>query len=190
MSHDCSLKFIEHRVADGRILRLIQKWLKAGVSEDGQWSETCPSMFLHDRSDVRQTETGSVLPQAKAGRKDPFLKRFRNSATGILEAQSHKILLVRAKLRFRGNDDLQGARPPYRHSRAGGNPLPLSESQTRQQIIPKCSAHFPKFVGRSWPPQAKKICDDESSSADPPRPENANLPPSQIPVAPRDHIYG
>src|SRR4029079_19570201 len=29
-----------HRVADRRILRLIRKWLKAGVSEDGQWSET------------------------------------------------------------------------------------------------------------------------------------------------------
>ena len=29
-----------HRVADQRILRLIQKWLKAGVSEDGIWSET------------------------------------------------------------------------------------------------------------------------------------------------------
>jgi RNA-directed DNA polymerase len=27
-------------VADRRILRLIQKWLKAGVSEDGQWLET------------------------------------------------------------------------------------------------------------------------------------------------------
>ena len=27
-------------MADRRILRLIQKWLKAGVSEDGQWSET------------------------------------------------------------------------------------------------------------------------------------------------------
>jgi RNA-directed DNA polymerase len=27
-------------VADRRILRLIRKWLKAGVSEDGQWSET------------------------------------------------------------------------------------------------------------------------------------------------------
>jgi RNA-directed DNA polymerase len=27
-------------VADRRILRLIQKWLKAGVSEEGQWSET------------------------------------------------------------------------------------------------------------------------------------------------------
>ncbi len=29
---------VEHRVADWRILRLIRKWLKAGVSEDGQWS--------------------------------------------------------------------------------------------------------------------------------------------------------
>ncbi|HUD14510.1 MAG TPA: group II intron reverse transcriptase/maturase, partial [Terracidiphilus sp.] len=40
MSHEWTKKFIEHRVADRRILRLIQKWLKAGVSEDGQWSET------------------------------------------------------------------------------------------------------------------------------------------------------
>jgi group II intron reverse transcriptase/maturase len=40
LSHDWMLEFIEHRVADRRILRLIQKWLKAGVSEDGQWSET------------------------------------------------------------------------------------------------------------------------------------------------------
>jgi len=34
------IKFVEHRVADPRILRLIQKWLKAGVMEDGKWSET------------------------------------------------------------------------------------------------------------------------------------------------------
>jgi RNA-directed DNA polymerase len=40
MSHEWTLRFIEHRVADRRILRLIRKWLKAGVSEDGQWSET------------------------------------------------------------------------------------------------------------------------------------------------------
>ena len=40
MSHEWTMKFVEHRVADQRILRLIQKWLKAGVSEDGQWSET------------------------------------------------------------------------------------------------------------------------------------------------------
>ena len=33
------LQFVEHRVADPRILRLIQKWLKAGVMEDGIWSD-------------------------------------------------------------------------------------------------------------------------------------------------------
>ena len=40
LSHEWAIKFIEHRVADRRILRLIRKWLRAGVSEDGQWSET------------------------------------------------------------------------------------------------------------------------------------------------------
>ena len=40
LSHEWLVKFIKHRVADPRVLRLIQKWLKAGVSEDGQWSET------------------------------------------------------------------------------------------------------------------------------------------------------
>ena len=34
------IKFVEHRVADPRILRLIQKWLNAGVMEEGRWSET------------------------------------------------------------------------------------------------------------------------------------------------------
>jgi len=33
------IQFMEHRVADPRILRLIQKWLKAGVMEEGKWSE-------------------------------------------------------------------------------------------------------------------------------------------------------
>src|SRR6478609_4509946 len=40
MSHEWTMKFIGHRVTDCRMLGLIQKWLKAGVSEDGQWSET------------------------------------------------------------------------------------------------------------------------------------------------------
>lgn len=37
INHEWMLKFVEHRVADPRILRLIRKWLKAGVSEDGRW---------------------------------------------------------------------------------------------------------------------------------------------------------
>jgi RNA-directed DNA polymerase len=40
VDHAWMLRFLQHRVADRRILRLIQKWLKAGVSEEGIWSET------------------------------------------------------------------------------------------------------------------------------------------------------
>lgn len=40
IDHGWLMKFLEHRIADPRILRLIQKWLKAGVMEAGKWSET------------------------------------------------------------------------------------------------------------------------------------------------------
>jgi retron-type reverse transcriptase len=40
MDHEWTMKFVGHRVADNRVLRLIHKWLKAGVSEEGCWSET------------------------------------------------------------------------------------------------------------------------------------------------------
>ncbi len=40
ISHDWMIQFVEHRIADRRILRLTRKWLKAGVSEDGTWSKT------------------------------------------------------------------------------------------------------------------------------------------------------
>ena len=40
MVHEWIIKFVEHRVGDPRVLRLIQKWLKAGVSEDGEWTES------------------------------------------------------------------------------------------------------------------------------------------------------
>ncbi|MGK2957775.1 MAG: group II intron reverse transcriptase/maturase [Acidimicrobiales bacterium] len=39
LDHTWLMKFVEHRVADPRILRLIRKFLRAGVSEDGQWSK-------------------------------------------------------------------------------------------------------------------------------------------------------
>jgi len=40
LDHSWLLKFLEHRIADKRILRLIQKWLNVGAIEDGVWSET------------------------------------------------------------------------------------------------------------------------------------------------------
>lgn len=40
ISHEQLVQLIGKRIADPRVLRLIQKWLKAGVMEDGVWSET------------------------------------------------------------------------------------------------------------------------------------------------------
>ena len=40
IEHAWLIKFVEHRIGDRRIVRLIQKWLKAGVMEQGRWSET------------------------------------------------------------------------------------------------------------------------------------------------------
>ena len=36
VSHEWMIRFVEHRVGDRRVIRLIRKWLKAGVAEDGQ----------------------------------------------------------------------------------------------------------------------------------------------------------
>ena len=38
INHGWLLKFLEHRIADRRLLRLLKKWLRAGVSEEGTWS--------------------------------------------------------------------------------------------------------------------------------------------------------
>ncbi len=40
IDHEWLVKFLEHRISDRRILRLIRKWLRAGVSDEGQWSKT------------------------------------------------------------------------------------------------------------------------------------------------------
>ncbi len=40
IDHGWLMKFVEHRIADPRLLRLIRKWLTAGVMEDGQWTES------------------------------------------------------------------------------------------------------------------------------------------------------
>ncbi len=36
LSHEWLVKFVEHRIADQRVVRLIQKWLNAGALEDGK----------------------------------------------------------------------------------------------------------------------------------------------------------
>jgi len=40
IDHGWLVKFVEHRIADRRVVRLIQKWLNAGVLEDGERTRT------------------------------------------------------------------------------------------------------------------------------------------------------
>jgi group II intron reverse transcriptase/maturase len=52
MQHEWIVKFLEHRIADERVVRLIQKWLRAGVLEEGK----------RTRSVVGAVQGGSVSP--------------------------------------------------------------------------------------------------------------------------------
>jgi group II intron reverse transcriptase/maturase len=40
LDHGWLERFLEHRIADKRVLRLLRKWLKTGVIENGKWSQT------------------------------------------------------------------------------------------------------------------------------------------------------
>ena len=40
VNQDWLIRFVEHRIGDERIIRLVRKWLKAGVLEDGQWQSS------------------------------------------------------------------------------------------------------------------------------------------------------
>ena len=48
------MKFIEHRIGDQRVVRHMQKWLQAGVLEEGQWHA----------QEVGTPQGGSVSPLA------------------------------------------------------------------------------------------------------------------------------
>lgn len=52
LNHEWLVRFLEHRVADRRVVRLIQKWLRAGVLEEG----------VRSRSAVGTVQGGSISP--------------------------------------------------------------------------------------------------------------------------------
>jgi RNA-directed DNA polymerase len=40
MSHEWLIRFVEDRIGDPRMIRLIRKWLKAGVTDDAEWTSS------------------------------------------------------------------------------------------------------------------------------------------------------
>jgi len=104
IDHEWMMRMLEHRIADKRVLRLVRKWLTAGVSEDGEWSRTTvgtpqgavispllANIFLHYVLDLwvdqwrEQTARGDVIIVRYA---DDFVIGFqhRNEAEQFLRA--------------------------------------------------------------------------------------------------------
>jgi RNA-directed DNA polymerase len=124
MSQEWIVKFVEHRVSDPRIIRLIRKWLRAGVSEEGQWSEMTvgtpqgavispllANIYLHYVFDLwveawrRKVATGDVIVVRYAddlvagfesrAEAELFLEEFRNRLARFgLELHPEKTRLI------------------------------------------------------------------------------------------------
>jgi group II intron reverse transcriptase/maturase len=76
MAHSWTIRFLEHRIADKRILRLIAKWLKVGITEDGRVTRS-----------ERGTPQGAVISPILANVYlhyvfDLWTHRWRHTATG------------------------------------------------------------------------------------------------------------
>lgn len=54
LEHEWLMRFVEHRIGDKRVVRLISEWLAAGVLEDGTWT----------RSEAGTPQGGSISPMA------------------------------------------------------------------------------------------------------------------------------
>ncbi len=54
LEHEQLIRFVEHRIGDKRVVRLIRQWLAAGVLEDGAWT----------RSETGTPQGGSISPLA------------------------------------------------------------------------------------------------------------------------------
>jgi group II intron reverse transcriptase/maturase len=115
LDHQWLIRFIEHRIADQRVVRLIRKWLNAGVLEEGQWrcseegtpqggsaSPLLANIYLHYVFDLwvqhwRKTKaTGDVIVVRWA---DDFVVGFQHQSDA---ARFHKELAERfAKFQLR-----------------------------------------------------------------------------------------
>jgi group II intron reverse transcriptase/maturase len=110
LDHGWLVKFVEHRIADRRVVRLIQKWLNAGVLEDGK----------RIRSRVGAVQGGSISPllanlylhyvfdlwichwRDKRARGDIIVVRYADDfVVGFEHREEAEKLLVELRARFR-----------------------------------------------------------------------------------------
>jgi group II intron reverse transcriptase/maturase len=115
ISHDWLIRFLEHRIGDPRILRLIKLWLKAGVVEDGEWANTevgsaqgssasplLANVFLHYALDLwveklAKEAKGEVHYVRYA---DDFVTCLQSGAEAVEFLESLKVRLAKFELKL------------------------------------------------------------------------------------------
>ena len=169
IDHEWLVKFIEHRIADRRVVRLIQKWLNAGVLEDGEWrrseegtpqggsiSPLLANVYLHYVFDLWVRE----WRRQAHGRRDrrPLCRRHHRGLPARVGSQA---VLGRAARATRGvragaaprEDPPDRVRPP-----CGGEPKAERTGQARDVRLPRLHAHLREDAERTLRGLAADAC--------------------------------
>jgi len=109
IDHDWMMRFLSHRIADKRILRLVQKWLKAGTIEDGRRvaaergtpqgaviSPLLANIYLHYVFDLwahqwRKTKAGGDIVVIRYADDSVMGFQFEDEATRFLAALQERL---------------------------------------------------------------------------------------------------
>jgi group II intron reverse transcriptase/maturase len=110
LQHDWLVRFVEHRIGDPRMVRLIQKWMKAGVVEQTQWTETkegtpqgavispaLANLYLHHALDL-----WAEVWRKKPARGDVIIVRYADDAVlGFEHKEVAELFLEQLRERLR-----------------------------------------------------------------------------------------
>jgi hypothetical protein len=93
-------QFVEHRIADRRVVRLIQKWLNAGVLEDGtrRWSDTGTPQ---GGSTTPPTQSQTLPGTGSCPTRDSCIKNIDGDDIGHSTLMTHARSTARASGRVR-----------------------------------------------------------------------------------------
>ena len=170
INHEWPLKFLEHRIADRRILRLIRKWLTAGVSEAGEWSRTTvgtpqgsvispllANVFLHYVLDLwahqwrERTARGSVILVRYA---DDFVMGFQSQVDAERFLREMRTTLGAVRTTASSRQDAAHRIRPVR----GRTTCAAGRGQAGDVQLPGFHAHLREDQARRVHHQAKVDC--------------------------------
>ncbi len=168
ISHGWLVKFIEHRIADERVLRLIQKWLNAGVVEDGTWmkceegtpqgatvSPLLANIYLHYVLDLwvqqwrKRTARGDVIITRFA---DDFIVGFQYRSDAERLQRELKQRLQQFSLELHPEKtrliDLVASRPRIESRPTSEHRRPSTSLGSRMRAAPRRTERFRSSGGR------------------------------------------